>query len=236
MCGKIVIRKELMVNSLKKILKLSLVILIISAFTLSISSTAQQADGLYYSNKLVKNMVFTWNVTISEDYYEEIPEGANFTVQLKDDLYPGPLSEEDLEKVYASVKVDGNKYTGEGFPLFWHVNRTETGNTTTIREEFEGEPTLFQVVNGLIGFVVNFTVTDDPYELYVEMEIDPTDGITKRYYESFNDTDANVTSELELIFLGNILGSPISTMWSLLGIFSIAALVLIVRRKRNKKV
>ena len=69
-----------------------------SAF-LATTITAQEADELYYSDKMIKNGTFTWNVTASIDYYEDIPEGANFTVKLKDDLYPGPLSEEELQKV-----------------------------------------------------------------------------------------------------------------------------------------
>ncbi len=219
-------------NNLNKTLKLSLVIIMISAFATSFA-TAQEFDGLYYSDLMVKDGTFTWNVTQSVEYYEDIPINVNFSVTLKDDLYPGPLSEEDLEKVYASVKVDGNKYTGEGFPLFWHLYKVEGVVNTTIREEFEAETTLFNVTDGPVGlFYVNFTITDDIYTLFVEMEIDPLDGLTKRYYEHFYDNDTQ-DSTIELSYLGYTTESPAQVWWAFAGVFTIGALV-IIRKKRMK--
>ncbi|MCG3259851.1 MAG: hypothetical protein H7644_08895 [Candidatus Heimdallarchaeota archaeon] len=220
---------------MKKVLKLSLVVLMISAF-LANTISAQTGEGLYYSDKMVKNGTFTWNVTKSVDYYEDIPVGANFTVKLKDDLYPGPLSEEELEKVYASVKVDGDKYTGEGFPLFWHTHRINATDTVYIRDEFEDNPTLFNVTDGTgTWFYVNFTVEDAPYSLYVEFEIDPLDGVTKKYYEHFVSVEVGneIDSEIELTYLGYIWETPLQFGWVFFGLLSIGALV-IIRKKRTK--
>jgi hypothetical protein len=206
-----------------------------SAF-LATTITAQEADELYYSDKMIKNGTFTWNVTTSIDYYEDIPEGANFTVKLKDDLYPGPLSEEELQKVYASVKVDGNKYTGEGFPLFWHIERKNDTHTITIRDEFENNPTLFNVTDGTGSwFYVNFTVEEGDYTLFVEFEIDPADGVTKKYYEHFVSVEVGneIDSQIQLDFLGYIVEAPLQFGWAFLGLLSLGALVFI--RKRRKK-
>ncbi len=200
-------------------------------------ATAQEVDGLYYSDLMVKDGTFTWNVTDSVEFYEDIPLNVNFTVTLKDDLYPGPISEEDLEKVYASVKVDGNKYTGEGFPLFWHMYKLEDEGVTnvTIREEFEAETTLFNVTDGPLGlFNVNFTITENEYTLFVDMDIDPADGLTKRYYEHFYDNDTTVNSTIELSYLGYTTESPMQVLWALTGVFTIGALVVIRKRKQRK--
>ncbi len=186
-------------------------ILIFLVFIVPQSNSNAQTDGLYYSSKMVENATFVWNVTISQEYYEDIPEGVNFTVTLKDDLYPGPLSEEDLGHVYASVKVDGNKYTGEGFPIFWHLYEIEGVVNTTIREVFEAETTLFNVTDGPLGrFYVNFTITDNIYTLFVELEIDPLDGLTKRYYEHFYDNDLT-DSMIELNFIDYYIEIPLTT-------------------------
>jgi len=222
---------------MKKVLKLSLVVLMLSAFMASTIS-AQDGDELYYSEQMIKNGTFTWNVTKSVDYYEDIPVGANFTVKLKDDLYPGPLSEEELQKVYASVKVDGNKYTGEGFPLFWHIERKNDTHTILIRDEFEDNPTLFNVTDGTGSlFYVNFTVEEGDYILFVEFEIDPDDGVTKRYYEHFVSVEVGneADSEIELEFLGYIVESPLQFSWIFLGLLSIGALVLIRKRRTKAK-
>lgn len=215
-------------------MKLSLVLVILSAFAMNFA-TAQSVDGLYYSSLMVKDGTFTWNVTQSIEYYEDIPVNVNFTVTLKDNLYPGPLSEAELEKVYASVKVDGNKYTGEGFPLFWHLYKlSDNGATnTTIREEFEAQPSLFNVTDAPAGrFLVNFTVVDDPYLLYVELEIDPLDGLTKRYYENFYN-NADINSTIELSYLGYTTATPFQLLWALAGVVTIGALV-VIRKKRMK--
>lgn len=199
-------------------------------------ATAQEDDGLYYSDLMVKDGTFSWNVTQSVEFYEDIPLNVNFTVTLKDDLYPGPISETDLEKVYASVKVDGNKYTGEGFPLFWHLYKVEDEGATnvTIREEFEAETTLFNVTNGPLGyFNVNFTIVENQYTLFVEMDIDPTDGLTKRYYEHFNDNDT-IDSVIELVYLGYTTESPMQALWAIAGVFTIGALVVIRKRRRRQ--
>jgi len=190
-------------------------VLIIS-FCLILSSTLTYADtdGLYYSSKMVKNATFVWNVTISQNYFEEIPEGANFSVTLKDDLYPGPMSEEDLSSVYAEIAVDGSKYTGEGFPLFWHLYEIDSGVNTSIRERFEEESTLFNVTDGSMGrFNVNFTILESQYTLFVEMEIDPSDGLTKRYYEHFTD-NSEIDSTIELNFIDYYIEIPIETSTS----------------------
>ena len=225
-------------NNLKKAIKLSLVIILMFAFATSFAQ-AQDVDGLYYSPLMVKDSAFHWNVTVSENFYEEISAGVNFTVILKDDLYPGPISEADLEKVYASVKVDGDKYTGEGFPLFWHLYKLEAdgATNTTIREEFEAETTLFTVNDGVgDNFIVNFTIVDDPYTLDVELDINPATGLTETYYEHFTDnsTGEMTNSTIELSYLGHTVESPLQALWALAGVFSIGALV-VIRKRRNKK-
>ncbi|MCE7747840.1 MAG: hypothetical protein GPJ51_05545, partial [Candidatus Heimdallarchaeota archaeon] len=137
---------------------------------------------------------------------------------------------------YASVKVDGNKYTGEGFPLFWHLYKVEDEGATnvTIREEFEAETTLFNVTNGPLGyFNVNFTIVENQYTLFVEMDIDPTDGLTKRYYEHFNDNDT-IDSVIELVYLGYTTESPMQALWAIAGVFTIGALVVIRKRRRRQ--
>ncbi|MHA1259588.1 MAG: hypothetical protein ACTSSG_01095 [Candidatus Heimdallarchaeaceae archaeon] len=207
--------------------------LVASIFTAPI--IAQDSEVLYYySDKMVKNGTFIWNVTKSHDYYEKIPEGAEFSVKLKDSLYPGPVTEADLNKVYATIKVDGNKYTGNGFPLFWHISREENGTTTTIREDFESEPTYFNVsdVEGSI-FNVNFTIVQDNYTLFVEMDINGTDGLTVRYFENLTDY-SSVYSWIELIFLSFTIEAPIRFGWSLLGLLFIPIILAVRRRKRRK--
>jgi len=221
---------------LKKAIKLSLVVILMLAFATRFAS-AQNVDGLYYSDLMVKDGTFTWNVTQSIDFYENIPVGVNFTVTLKDDLYPGPIQEADLEKVYASVKVDGDKYTGEGFPLFWHLYKlSDSGATnTTIRQEFEAEADLFNVTSGVgFQFNVNFTIVDSGNLLFVDMDINSTTGLTDRYYEFFynNGTDSNST--IELSYLGYTTESPFQVWWAVTGVFTIGALVVIRKRKQKK--
>ena len=139
-----------MVATLKKMLKITFVLLFLVA--LVNTTTAAQEDGLYYSDKMVKNGTFTWTVTQNDntneavDVYSILDVGSNFTVQLKDDLYPGPITEDELNSIYATIEVDGEKYTGSGFPLFWHIIKSEEGVNTTIREEFESETELTGVV------------------------------------------------------------------------------------------
>ena len=209
------------------------------AFATSFAS-AQEVDGLYYSDLMVKDGTFTWNVTQSDQFYETIDVGVNFTVTLKDDLYPGPISEEDLEKVYASVKVDGDKYTGEGFPLFWHLYKisNEGADNVTIREEFEAETDLFNVTDGgsTEMFNVNFTIEETGNVLYVDMDINSTIGITTRYYEYFYNNGTNTTSIIELSYLygAYTLDAPFNGLWALAGVFTIGALVVIRKRKQKK--
>ena len=196
-----------------------MVFLIVMFLFSSLTKANSEVDGLYYSPKMVKNAIFVWDVTQSVNFYENIPQGANFSVTLKDDLYPGPLSEENLSSVYASVKVNGEKYTGEGFPLFWHIYRLENEGTTntSIREEFENEPYLFNVTDGPMDtFYVNFTIRDNSYILFVEFEIDPNDGLTTRYYEHFFDSSTGTVEDsiIELVFIDYYLEEPEETTTS----------------------
>ena len=206
-------------------------LLVVALF--SIPTIAQDEDGLYYSDMMIKNGTFTWYVNQSLNYYEEIPAGSNFTVKLKDSLYPGPLTEEELEKVYASIKIDGDKYTGEGFPLFWQIFKVEDGNTTSIKEDFQDEPDLFNVSDVSSDvFCVNFTLFDDPYTLYIELDIDSTTGITIRYFEHFDD-GADLEAILELIYTGYAVEASIQFLWALVGLVSISSLVIIIRKRRR---
>jgi len=231
------------VTTLKKILKATFVLVFIFAF--ANLSTAVPEDGLYYSDKMVKNGTFTWIVTQNEntneavDVYSVLDVASNFTVQLKDDLYPGPISEEELKSVYATIKVDGEKYTGSGFPLFWHIEKVEDGTITTIREEFEAETELFNVSSAVTGanFVVNFTISDifevgsTNYTLFVELEIDPLVGLTTRYYdELLNGTQVENIFEME--YIDYTVSAPIDTFWVITGLVSISAIVWFVKRKR----
>ncbi len=231
-------------TTLKKILKVTFVLVFIIAF--ANLATAVPEDGLYYSDKMVKNGTFTWIVTQNEntneavDVYSVLDVDSNFTVQLKDDLYPGPISEEELNSVYATIEVDGEKYTGSGFPLFWHIEKVNNGDITTIREEFEAETELFNVSSAVTGvnFVVNFTIIDifevdnTNYTLFVELEIDPLVGLTTRYYdELLNGTQVENIFEME--YTDYIVSVPIDTVWVITGLVSISAIVWFVKRKRQ---
>ena len=228
--------------TLKKILKVTFVLAFLIAF--ANLTTAAPEDGLYYSDKMVKNGTFTWIVTQNEntneavDVYSVLNVGSNFTVQLKDDLYPGPITEEELNSVYATIEIDGEKYTGSGFPLFWHIEKVEDGNITSIRDEFEVETDLFNVSSAGINFLVNFTifnifeVDNTNYTLFVELEIDPLEGLTTRYYdELLNGTQVENTFEME--FTGYIVSAPIDTVWIITGLVSISAIVWFVKKKRR---
>ncbi|MCK4972737.1 MAG: hypothetical protein KAS52_05410 [Candidatus Heimdallarchaeota archaeon] len=227
---------------MKKILKVTFVLAFLIAF--ANLTTAAPEDGLYYSDKMVKNGTFTWIVTQNEntneavDVYSVLNVGSNFTVQLKDDLYPGPITEEELNSVYATIEIDGEKYTGSGFPLFWHIEKVEDGNITSIRDEFEVETDLFNVSSAGINFLVNFTifnifeVDNTNYTLFVELEIDPLEGLTTRYYdELLNGTQVENTFEME--FTGYIVSAPIDTVWIITGLVSISAIVWFVKKKRR---
>jgi len=222
-----------MVKILKRVLKIGVIALLVAAM-FSIPTIAQNEDGLYYSDMMIKNGTFTWYVNQSVNYYEDIPAGSNFTVQLKDSLYPGPLTEEELQKVYASIKIDGDKYTGEGFPLFWHTHFIEDGNTTTIKEDFVSKPELFNVTDDSSDvFGVNFTLFDDPYTLFIELNIDSTTGLTVRYFEHFDD-GADLEAFLELIYTGYVVEASIQFLWALVGLVSISSLVIIVKKRRRE--
>lgn len=231
-----------MVITLKNMLKVTFVLLFLVA--LVNTSTAAPDDGLYYSDKMVKNGTFTWsviqNVNTNEavDVYGILDVGSNFTVQLKDDLYPGPISEDELNSVYATIEVDGEKYTGSGFPLFWHVEKVEDGTVSTIREEFESETELFNVSDAGSNFLVNFTVFDvftvgsTNYTLFVELEIDPLDGLTKRYYDRLiNGTQVENIFEME--FIDFIVSAPADTLWIITGLVAVSTIVWFVKRKRK---
>jgi len=231
------------VTTLKKIFKVTFVLAFLIAF--ANLTTAAPEDGLYYSDKMVKNGTFTWlvnqNVNTNEavDVYSVIEVGSNFSVQLKDDLYPGPITEEELNSVYATIEVDGEKYTGSGFPLFWHIEKVEDGNITTIREEFESETELFNVSSSGVNFVVNFTIFDifevgsTNYTLFVELEIDPLEGLTTRYYDRLlNGTQVENIFEME--FTGYIVSAPIDTVWVITGLVSISTIVWFVKKKRKQ--
>ncbi|MCE7749730.1 MAG: hypothetical protein GPJ51_15195, partial [Candidatus Heimdallarchaeota archaeon] len=82
---------------------------------------------------------------------------------------------------------------------------------TSIRERFEEESTLFNVTDGPMGrFCVDFTISDNPYVLFVELEIDPLDGLTKRYYEHFTDY-SEVNSIIELTYIDYYVVTPSET-------------------------
>lgn len=231
-----------LVTTLKKIFKITFVLVFIIALA-NLSSAAPE-DGLYYSDKMVKNGTFTWIVTQNEntneavDVYSVLNVGSNFTVQLKDDLYPGPISEEELNSVYASIEIDGEKYTGSGFPLFWHIEKVENGTITTIREEFEAETELFNVSSAGVNFSVNFTIFDifevdgTNYTLFVELEINPLEGLTTRYYDRLlNGTQVENVFEME--YTDYIVSAPIDTVWVITGLVSISAIVWFVKKKRQ---
>lgn len=230
-------------TTLKKILKVTFVLVFLVAFA-SLTTAVLPEEGLYYSNKMVKNGTFTWLVTQNDntneavDVYSVLDVGSNFTVQLKDDLYPGPISEEELNSVYASIEVDGEKYTGSGFPLFWHIEKVEEGNITTIREEFEVETELFNVSSTGTNFLVNFTIYDifevgnTNYTLFVELEIDPLEGLTVRYYDKLlNGTQVENIFEME--FTGYIVSAPVDIVWVITGLVSISAIVWFVKKKHK---
>ena len=226
-------------------MKVAFTFIFIAAMMYTSVSAQTLEDGLYYSSKMVKNGTFTWTITenINEiddvDVYSDLQLGANFTVRLRDNLYPGPITEEELNSVYATIEVDGEKYTGSGFPLFWHVEKVEDGNATTIREEFEAETDLFNVTDAGTNFYVNFTVPDvfevegTNYTLFVEMVINPTDGLTVRYYDELY----NVTTEkntFEMVYIDYVVSAPMNTLWGILGIVSVACLVWFVKKKKHR--
>jgi hypothetical protein len=222
------------VKNLNKLVKFGFVLLILLPIFISPSVAQDEEILFYYSDKMVKNGTFTWKVNQSDNFYEELPVNASFTVQLKDPLYPGPITEDDLQRIYASITVDGEKYTGNGFPLFWHIRKVNDTVETTIREDFENEPTLFNVSDATPAplFRVNFTISDGDNVLYVEMDIDPDDGITKRYFEHFDD-GAGLESTLELVFDNYIVEASFQYLWALVGIIAISSFIAIRRKRRN---
>ncbi len=229
-------------TTLKKILKITFVVAFLICF--ANLTTAVPEDGLYYSDKMVKNGSFTWIVTNNTntneavDVYSVLDVGSNFTVQLKDSLYPGPITEDELNSVYASIEVDGEKYTGSGFPLFWHIMKVENGINTTIREEFEAETELFNVSSAGANFLVNFTINDifevdnTNYTLFVELEIDPLEGLTVSYYDELLNGTV-VDNIFEMVYVDYIVSAPINTAWAITGLVSIAAIVWFVKKKRK---
>lgn len=219
-------------ETLKKITQLSILgLLLLVMFTTP--SFAQSEAQYYYHEKMVKNGTFIWNVTHSYEYYEDIPEGAQFSVKLRDSLYPGPLTEGELTSIYATIKVDGDKYTGNGFPLFWHIRKVNGTVETSIQEDFESEPTLFNVsdVTGSI-FNVNFTIVDDQYSLFVDMDIDGTEGLTIRYFENLTD-GVDLESSIELTYESYAVEAPLNFVWAFLGLFTTAIVLVIVKRKKK---
>ena len=231
-----------MVATLKKMLKITFVLLFLVA--LVNTTTAAQEDGLYYSDKMVKNGTFTWtviqnnNTNEAVDVYSILDVGSNFTVQLKDDLYPGPITEDELNSIYATIEVDGEKYTGSGFPLFWHIIKSEEGVNTTIREEFEAETELFNVSDAGSNFLVNFTVSDiftvgsTNYTLFVELEIDPLDGLTKRYYDELMNGTV-IENTYEMVYADYVVSAPADTLWIITGLVTVSAIVWFIKRKRK---
>jgi hypothetical protein len=199
---------------------------------LIIPAKAQDEVSFYYSEKFVKNSVFTWNVNQSVNYYEALPENANFSVTLKDALYPGPMTPSDLNKVYITIDVDGEKYSGAGFPLFWHLRKVNGSVETTIRDDFENSPELYNVstVSGSI-FLTEFIIYHVNYTLSVEMEIDAEDGLTKRYYEHFTD-NVDLESVLELVFTNYTVKASYQFLWVVMGFFIITTLVVFRRRRK----
>jgi hypothetical protein len=217
---------------MKKIIKLSVFIILISTFFIT-PANAQDEVEYFYSEKFVKNSVFTWNVNQSVNYYEALPLNSNFTVKLKDALYPGGFTPSDLNKVYITIDVDGEKYSGQGFPLFWHIRKVNGSVETGIRDEFENSPEIYNV-SLLTGsmFRTAFTINRENYNLSVEMEIDSADGLTKRYYEHFTD-NASLESIIELVFTRYAVEASIQFLWTVVGFFVVTSSIVLIRKKRK---
>lgn len=204
--------------------------LILIVSLLAVPAKSQDDVEYYYSEKFVKNSVFTWRVNTSVNYFEQLPENANFTVKLKDPLYPGPMTIADLNKVYISINVDGEQYSGEGFPLFWHIREINGSVETTIREEFENAPDVFNVSTITSSvFRAEFTILHENYTLSVEMDIDSEDGITKRYYEHFND-NVDLESIIELIFINYAIEASYPIIGSIISILIVAISFIVFKR------
>ncbi len=217
---------------MKKLVKCSIFILLLS--TLLITPTrAQDEVSFYYSEKFVKNSVFTWNVNQSINYYEALPKNANFTVKLEDALYPGPMTPSDLNNVYITIDVDGEKYSGVGFPLFWHIRKINGSVETALREDFENSPEIYNVSTAAgTLFKTEFTIYHVNYTLSIEMDIDSADGLTKRYYEHFSD-NVDLESVIELVFTTYTVEASLQFMWVVLGFFIITS-ALVIKRRRKK--
>ena len=217
---------------MKKIMQ-SIIFLILIVSLLAIPAKSQSDVEYYYSEKFVKNSVFTWRVNQSVNYFEQLPENANFTVKLKDPLYPGPMTIADLNKVYISINVDGEQYSGEGFPLFWHIREINGSVETTIREEFENSPDVFNVstITSTV-FRAEFTILHENYTLSVEMDIDSEDGITRRYYEHFND-NVDLESIIELVFINYAVEASFPIIGSIFGFFIVATSIFFLKRRKK---
>ncbi|NPD90065.1 MAG: hypothetical protein HGN29_15230 [Asgard group archaeon] len=217
---------------MKKLVKFSIFILLLSSL-LIIPTKAQDDVSYYYSEKFVKNSVFTWNVNQSFNYYEALPINANFSVKLKDALYPGPMTPSDLNSVYIAIDVDGEKYSGEGFPLFWHIRKINGSVETTIKEEFENSPEVFNVstISSTL-FRTEFIIYHENYTLSIEMEIDASDGLTKRYYEHFSD-NVNLESIIELVFTNYAVEASYQFIWVVFGFFFMTSTLVIIRRRKK---
>lgn len=218
---------------MKNQIRIIVFVLLISSFFVN-PIKAQNDVTYYYSEKFVKNAVFTWNVEQSINYFEDLPKNSNFTVKLKDPLYPGPMTEADLSKIYITIDVDGEKYTGNGFPLFWHIRKLNNSVETTIKEEFENNPEVFNVSSLSESlFRAGFTIYHVNYTLTIEMDIDSVDGITNRYYEHFTD-NVDLEYTFELVFIDYAVEASFQFIGVLIG-FSTLTLVLVILRRRKKK-
>jgi hypothetical protein len=219
---------------MKKIIKLIfLIVLIVSVIAFPVKS--QDDVEYYYSEKFVKNAVFTWRVNQSVNYFEELPENANFTVKLKDPLYPGPMTIAELNKVYITIDVNGEQYSGNGFPLFWHIRQINGSIETDIREEFENSPDVFNVstITSTL-FRAEFVILHENYTLSVEMDIDSEDGITKRYYEHFDD-NVDLESIIELVFFDYTVAASFSIIGSIFGFLVVTASIMLIKKRKRKK-
>ncbi|MHA1953921.1 MAG: hypothetical protein ACXAAM_09435 [Candidatus Heimdallarchaeaceae archaeon] len=217
---------------MKKIIKMSIFILLFSTLLIAPIS-AQDEVSFYYSEMFVKNSVFTWNVNQSINYYEALPKNANFSVKLEDALYPGPKTPSDLNSVYITIDVDGEKYSGVGFPLFWHIRKLNGSVETTLREDFENSPEIYNVstVSGNL-FRTEFTIFHVNYTLSIEMDIDSADGLTKRYYEHFSD-NVDLESVIELVFTNYTVAASFQFLWVVVGFFIVTSTLVIIRRRKK---
>ena len=75
-------------------------------------------------------------------------------------------------------------------------------------------------------------VEQEQYSLFVDMDIDGSQGLTVRYFENLTDS-ASLQSSIELSFSSYSVETPLSTIGILAGLLVIPIVFVLIRRKKK---